>query len=105
MKLRFGFMPIERERLRLTKNDIYHLSSTAMAIEAISEVMANYACDNTEQKEQSSVIVNCMHAFNVLNLLIDPIVDYLSEYAGEEAAPDEPKQTEAKEPKENKNEG
>jgi hypothetical protein len=53
--------------------------------------MQEYACSIREDKARDA-LANCMGVFNVLEWLIQPVVSYLSEYAGEEAAPEEPEQ-------------
>jgi hypothetical protein len=87
-RLTLCFTPEETDRRPLTKSEIIELSIVAQNIAAITEVMQEYACVVRADKAYDA-LVNCMGVFNVLEWLIQPVTDYLTEYAGEEAAPEE----------------
>jgi hypothetical protein len=92
-RLRLCSSPEETDRRRpLTESEIIELSIVAQSIAAITEVMQEYACVIRGDKAQDA-LANCMGVFNVLEWLIQPVADYLNEYAGEEAKPEEPEQT------------
>ena len=74
-----------------TKSEIGELETLALSIKAIVQVMARYtnndctACGGN--REPFEVTNNCASVFNALELLVEPLVKYMSDYAGKEAAP------------------
>jgi hypothetical protein len=87
MNLKLWFCPEELlyKRYTPTAYEINELAMAAQSIEAIVDVMADYTC-GTRDKDAVS---NCLSVFNVLKWLIEPIETYLTENAGEPAAPEE----------------
>jgi hypothetical protein len=93
-KLTLCFPSEETGRRRpLNKGEIDEIAMAAQSITAIAEVMQEYAC-NIKEDNARNAMANCMDVFTILEWLIRPVAAYLSEYAGEEAAPEEePEQT------------
>jgi hypothetical protein len=93
--LELCFRPEEdsRKRRSPTKYEINELAVAAQGIDTLVHVMAIYACDNQRREEDYNRGVFCS-VFTVLEWLIKPVEDYLSNYAGEKAAvEEEPEQT------------
>jgi hypothetical protein len=86
-KLELCFRPEEDSMKRRppTKYEINELTAAAQGIAAIVQVMAIYACDNPREEEDDNCDVFCS-VFNVLEWLIKPVENYLTNYAGEPAA-------------------
>ena len=69
-----------------TQSEIGELETLALSIKAIVQVMARYTNDCTDcgnNREPYEVTNNCASVFNALELLIEPLVKYMSGYAGE----------------------
>jgi hypothetical protein len=96
-KLELCFRPEEdsMKRRPLTKDEINELTVAAQSIAAIVNIMAIYTCDNPHGEEDDNGSV--CSVFNVLEWLIKPVEDYLSNYAGEPASrePEEEPETTA----------
>jgi hypothetical protein len=92
-RLELCFPPEETgQRRPLTEDEINQLAVTASGINAIVEVMGEYTC-SIQSDNALDAVSNCLDVFTVLEWLIKPVLSYLSEYAGEEAAPDNPETT------------
>ena len=84
--LSFCFTEKKEER-NLTVSEINDITMAAQGIHAIIKVMNEYAINNQQDKDDDALGIYSS-VFNVLDLLMDPIRDYLSAYAGSEAAPE-----------------
>jgi hypothetical protein len=81
-KLNLNFVQ-KTGRYEPTKNEIYQLEGLALSIEAIIKTLYMYA---NEGKEDTTGV--CMGVCNALEILIDPIVEYMGNYAGNIATPE-----------------
>jgi len=75
-----------------TESEIVQLVTLARSINAIVRVMARYTNDCTHcgsDRGAYEVSDNCACVFNALELLMEPLVNYMIDSAGKEAAPDE----------------
>ena len=70
-------------RYNPTRSEICQIEVIALGIEAVVKALSAYA--EAEHEDGNGV---CMGVCNVLELLIDPVIDYLSENAGLKAAPE-----------------
>jgi hypothetical protein len=70
-------------RYELSKNEIYQIEGIALSIEAILKTLGAYANEGTD--DIGSV---CQSVCSALEILIDPVVEYLGNYAGSEPAPE-----------------
>jgi len=70
------------ERHEPTENEIFQLANLSISIKSVIESLDVY-CLESKGKEKNDVCLGVCHA---LELLIDPIIDYLNEYAGNEAS-------------------
>ena len=61
-----------------TKNEIVQIESVAVSIESIIKALNAYADGN-----HRDIDVVCMGVCNAMELLIDPVIEYLSNYAGD----------------------
>jgi len=68
-----------------TGYEINELTIAAQATRDIARVMAEYASDCSGEQENLGIFIS---AFTVLEWLTEPVVDYLYEHAGQEAAPE-----------------
>jgi hypothetical protein len=74
-----------------TESEIGQLETLARSINAIVQVMARYTNDCTycgSHRGANEVTDNCACVFNALELLMEPLVNYMIDSAGKEAAPD-----------------
>jgi hypothetical protein len=74
-----------------TESEIVQLETLARSINAIVQVMARYTNDCTHcggDRGAYEVSDNCACVFNALELLMEPLVNYMIDSAGKEAAPD-----------------
>jgi hypothetical protein len=85
MNLKLSFE--KPEQRQLTDYEINELSMAAHGISALARVMVGYAMDNPRGEEDDGLGVYCA-VFNVLQWLIEPIDDYLFEFAGKPATKD-----------------
>ena len=77
------------ERHDPTKGEIRQLAGIALSIEATVKALFVYASDAAGGVERTKDLdMVCMGACNALELLIDPIVEYMNEYAGQEPCPE-----------------
>jgi len=67
-----------------TEHELDQVVGVALSVEGIIKALEDYAYGKHEDTE--SVCINVCYA---LELLIEPVIDYLSNYAGEEPEPDE----------------
>ena len=74
----------QTERYKPTKREINQIEGVATSVEAIIQVLEVYAGD--DHKDLASV---CMCVCNALELLMGPIIEYLSNYAGALSTPEE----------------
>jgi len=82
-RLRLTFREGPQNGYSLTGHEINELSIAAQGIKTITQAMSYYSDDNPGMENPGYASV-----FNVLEWLIDPIVNYLDEYAGELEAPE-----------------
>jgi hypothetical protein len=66
-----------------TENEICQIECVAAGIEAIIKLLGAYAAD-----DHDNTVSICSAVCDTLELLIYPVVDYLAEHAGKEAAHD-----------------
>ena len=74
-----------------TKSEIGQLETLTLSIKAIVQVMARYTNDCNDcgsNRDDFEVTNNCASVFNALELLMEPLVKYMTDYAGKEAAPE-----------------
>jgi hypothetical protein len=71
-----------------TKKEIYQTGALAYSVEAIIKTLSVYTNENNNQNVEGNV---CMSVCDALELLMEPIIDYLSNYAGDVPAPEEAK--------------
>jgi hypothetical protein len=84
-RLKLSFAQEERSHIP-TGYEINDLAIAAQAARDISRVMAEYASDCSGDGESLGIFISM---FTVLEWLTEPVVDYLDEHAGQEAAPEE----------------
>jgi hypothetical protein len=70
----------------LTSAEINSVAMAAFGASAIIHVMGEYIAANPKEDDSKDDVYNSV--FHVLELLMEPITDYLNEYAGQEAAPE-----------------
>ena len=79
-----------------TKTEINQLEGIALSIEAIVRALYVYASDDAEDtgeaKKPHGLHSVCMGICNALELLIDPIIEYMGNYAGLEPTPEDKKE-------------
>jgi hypothetical protein len=71
-----------------TKHEIYQLDCIAIGIEAIVKAMIGYCSCHGDKESAHEAVGNCHGVFNALELLIEPIVNYMANYVGNIAAPE-----------------
>ena len=71
-----------------TQSEIGQLETLALCIRAIVRVMARYTVDHADERDTYEVTNNCTSVFTALELLIDPLVEYMTDAAGNEAKPE-----------------
>jgi len=71
-----------------TQSEIGQLEELALSIKAIIQVMARYTVDHPRATGTREVANNCASVFNTLKLLMEPLVEYMTDSAGKEAAPE-----------------
>jgi len=71
------------ERRDPTEDEIVQIESVAISVGAIIKTLGEYADAN--HKDLSGV---CTSVCNALELLINPVIEYLSNYAGDVSAPE-----------------
>jgi len=78
----------EKNKYRpLTKREINGVTIAAQGASAIIHVMRRYATNNPKGEDDDTLgVYGCV--FGVLEWLMDPVKDYLFEYAGKEAVPE-----------------
>ena len=69
-----------------TKSEIYQIEGLAISVEAIIKALAAYANGSRDREDMDGV---CLGVCNALELLMGPVIEYLSEYAGNAPAPEE----------------
>jgi hypothetical protein len=74
-----------------TKHEIAQIESIAVSVEAIVKALAEYARGSRDDAEDMGSV--CLGVCNALELLIDPVIVYLSDYAGDAPAPEEAEET------------
>jgi hypothetical protein len=84
-KLALCFRDKEKHR-SLTSTEIESVAMAAYGVSAIIHVMGEYLSTNPQEEDSEGVYSS---VFNVLELLMEPITDYLNEYAGTAAAPEQ----------------
>ena len=70
-----------------TKSEIIQIESVAISVEAIIKALAGYARGSRDNEQD--IMGVCLGVCNALELLMYPVIDYLSEYAGDAPAPEE----------------
>jgi hypothetical protein len=78
----------ETARHEPTENEICQIKGLAVSIEAIIKTLAAYADDNCHDIDGV-----CISVCRALELLVCPVIEYLSDYAGEIPAPEETEDT------------
>ncbi|MDR0448029.1 MAG: hypothetical protein LBH07_05115 [Treponema sp.] len=74
------------DRYEPTKSEITDIEALAFSVTAIIKTLWAYACVN--DKENGDVSDVCMCVCNALELLMEPITGYMTEYAGDIATPE-----------------
>ena len=74
-----------------TKDEIVQIASVATSVEAIIKALEEYARGTRDAAEDMGSV--CMSVCNALELLIAPVIVYLSEHAGDAPAPKEAEET------------
>ena len=75
----------EKEFRPLTSNEINGVTIAAQGAAAVVRVMRDYAIENPRGEDDDALgVYGCV--FGVLELLMEPVTDYLFNYAGKEAA-------------------
>ena len=74
-----------------TRNEINQIESVALSIEAMVKALYAYASEDAGEKPHGLHSV-CMGVCNALELLIDPVIEYMANYAGQEPAPEATKE-------------
>jgi len=69
-----------------TKDEIVQIESIAVSVEAIIKALAEYGRSTRDDAKDMGNV--CLGVCNALELLIDPVIGYLSNYAGDAAAPE-----------------
>jgi len=82
-ELNLNFHAEEKKRRQPTKSEINQIKYLAFGVEGIIKTLGSYVNAPDDPHEACSV---CMCVCNALELLMKPISDYLSNYAGDEAA-------------------
>jgi hypothetical protein len=72
-------------RRKPTENEIAQIGALAYSVEAIIKTLSVYTNENNNQNVDGNV---CMSVCDALELLIEPIVDYMCNYAGDVPAPE-----------------
>ena len=86
-KLNFNFHE-QTGRHNPTKDEIVQIESLAFDIEGVVKALEEYA--SGEHEDIGSVCVGVCHT---LELLIEPVIDYFSNFAGDAPAPEEAEET------------
>jgi hypothetical protein len=81
----------EKEGRPLTSTEINGVTIAAQGASAIIHVMGEYLAGNPQEDDYSDDIY--ISVFNVLELLMEPVTDYLSDYAGTPAVPKQEHET------------
>ena len=68
-----------------TRSEIYQIQRLALSVTDIIKTLESYADENCDPSAACGV---CLSVCNALELLMDPIVDYMSNYAGNTPAPE-----------------
>jgi hypothetical protein len=69
------------DRYNPTEDEIIQIESVAISIEAIIKTLAEYARGSRDDAKDTRCV--CLYVCNALELLMAPVIDYLSEYAGD----------------------
>jgi len=72
-----------------TKMEIYQIESVAISVEAIIKALGAYARGSRDNAQDMMGV--CLGVCNALELLMEPVIGYLSEYAGDVPSPEERK--------------
>ena len=83
----------ETGRRELTKSEIAQIQGLALSIEAIIKALAAYSNENDGNDASKGFGNECYYVCRALELLIDPIIGYMSDYAGESASKEAEKNT------------
>jgi putative Mn2+ efflux pump MntP len=81
-KLNLNFIQ-PTERYEPTKSEIAEIVGLALSVDALAKALEVYAIDSNENIDSVSIGV-C----NAIQLLINPVIVYLCNYAGDEPAPE-----------------
>ena len=63
-----------------TEDEIHQIEGLARSVEAISKSLHAYACNTFANDDDITDV--CLGVSNALELLIDPVIEYMTEYAG-----------------------
>lgn len=77
-----------------TKDEIFQIEGLALSVKAIIQTLNVYASNHVRDAEGSKEVDSvCIGVCNALELLVKPIIEYLVNYAGDEAAPETTEET------------
>ena len=77
----------QKGQRELTKHEIYQIEGLALNIKAITKALYAYADDCRENTQEISSV--CMGVCNTVELLIEPVIEYMADYAGSLPAQEE----------------
>ena len=77
----------QTERHEPTKSEIIQIEGLAISVDAIIKTLAEYARGSRDNAQDIGGV--CLWVCNALELLMSPIVEYMSEYAGDVPTPEE----------------
>jgi len=83
MELRLDFTKENENRRNPTRSEIAQIGYLALGVEGIIKMMGEY-CNASQNPHEACGYVQSVT--NVLEHLMIPIIDYLSNYAGDEAS-------------------
>jgi len=71
-----------------TKQEICQLEGIALSVDAMIKVMAAYCTDINDKEKANEALGFCTSICYALELLMEPIVDYMVNYARNPAGPE-----------------
>ena len=74
----------ETGRHEPTKHEIVQIEGLALSVEAIIKALYIYTAETHDEAQEMSGV--CMGVCNALKLLIDPVISYMGNYAGDAPA-------------------
>ena len=85
-KLALCFSEEEKKYHPPTKYEVNEISIAAQGVSAIIHAMQFYANNNRNEEDEGQGVYGCV--FTALEWLMAPVTDYLFNFAGDEAAPE-----------------